>query len=478
VEATANHLLGHVMTTAADTVRDARHRQIRRRKRSEHQMRSIAGGAYLLQPPGVPPAGESRLEGEVHAALRQFAKTIDMIRALRFRSAPPSGCASDRESVQRQVTMGVIRPNESGALCPRYEGDDMSSLGDLADWWDTQHEVSEEILNQFVDDHPNWFGIAVATTASTMMTLGAGLVDVLRLGEGMSEGSLSGLGRDGLRLLQVSPAVGQLSRLRVARLVKDPGGEICTWVTATKALRQVGAKLFASMDDLARAAGLSTSQLSGAFVDTLAPVLQKLGARVKLLGTPPSLQAVNEAIKGRGVVMFSVLWRRGADDVGHTLYAFRDLLGRVRYADRTGLVVSTLDELERFYRGIASAKVYGTAALVEGPRILLADGLAVLGLEIRALLTVDADTARQSLYVRSRAATGTLPLLREHVTQRGDSLAQLAQRYYGDRYKWPVLYGANRKTIGPDPSSLKVGLRISVPVLPKVELRQRRASRV
>ena len=60
----------------------------------------------------------------------------------------------------------------------------MLAASDIADWWSEQHRSSKRELDQFVDEHPNWFGVFVAGTTATAMDLGAGLVDVLRLGEG------------------------------------------------------------------------------------------------------------------------------------------------------------------------------------------------------------------------------------------------------------------------------------------------------
>lgn len=404
----------------------------------------------------------------------------------------------------------------------------MFAASDIADWWDEQHRVSSEALDEMIDAHPNWFSVTVATLAETSMTLGAGLVDVLRLGEGAAEGGVKGYLHDGLRLLQLAPAAGKLSRFVLARVLVDAGGDICTWMSATKASRQVGVSAFASVDDLARAAGFGkVAELGGAFVDELLPVLRNLGARVTALPALRNIAEVMSNVRGRGVVMFSVEWKMGAEQVGHTLYAFRDLLGRLRIADRTGAVVSGLAELERFYPGIAQAKVYGSAALVEGPRILLVDGVAVLAMEVRSQLVANPETVAQTLAVgmsstgpgRHLPATATLatgrqsarlpgvlgtqapgqasdsaalgyaprrailglgspsqqpgaassaPGWRIHVVSYGDWLSKLAQRYYHDMHKWPVIYAANRRLIGGDPNRILPGQPLHIPPLPKV----------
>lgn len=395
----------------------------------------------------------------------------------------------------------------------------MIAASDIADWWDEQHRQSHQALDEFVDVYPNWFGVTVATLGATSMQLGAGLVDVLRLGEGVAKGGAKGVLQDGLRLLQLAPAVGKLSRFALARVLADTGGDICTWISATKALRQVGVRAFAAVEDLAQAAGFrSVSQLNGAFVDELLPALRSLGARVTSLPAPRRLEDLVAAVKREGVVLFSVEWKMGGDDVGHTLYAFLDMLGRARIADRTGAVVSSLAELERLYPGIGQARVYGTAALVEGPRILISDGLAVMAMEVRAQLVVNPETAAQTLEVMrsnsgvvapaasrsqlpdssiglgpeaarllppaataggrvprplgtgSWAATGPTGAQRAqlHVVRSGDWLSKLAQIYYRDNTKWPIIHAANRRVIGNDPNRILPGQRLTIPKLPRV----------
>jgi|tagenome__1003787_1003787.scaffolds.fasta_scaffold20421945_1 nucleoid-associated protein YgaU len=123
---------------------------------------------------------------------------------------------------------------------------------------------------------------------------------------------------------------------------------------------------------------------------------------------------------------------------------------------------------------MAAAKVYGAAALLEGPRILIADGLAVLGVEVRA-----AD--RQPRNGRAGAGSqeggpgqhDSLVAPRVHVVQSGDWLSKLGQRYYGDIYKWPVIFEANRRVIGHDPNLIKPGQKLVVPELPKVTAKRR-----
>ena len=100
--------------------------------------------------------------------------------------------------------------------------------------------------------------------------------------------------------------------------------------------------------------------------------------------------------------------------------------------------------MERFYSGIGSAKVYGTAALVQGPRILVIGGIGVLCMEVLAKLAVPLDTAAQTLEIRKQVAANQMPpsSARYHVMVSGDWLSKIAKTYYGDMYKWPVIYEA------------------------------------
>jgi hypothetical protein len=137
-----------------------------------------------------------------------------------------------------------------------------------------------------------------------------------------------------------------------------------------------------------RAAGLSSIKQTGpAFVDRLLPCLRQLGARVRLIGNPAAMEDVMAAARSNpdGVVMFSVKWSAG----GHTLLASAGPLRGVQIADRSGKVVRSLAELERFYPGIGAATPYGSMAVVEAARIVKmtnsAGILSQLALEVKSV---------------------------------------------------------------------------------------------
>lgn len=57
----------------------------------------------------------------------------------------------------------------------------------------------------------------------------------------------------------------------------------------------------------------------------------------------------------------------------------------------------------------------------------------------------------------------TLPT--EYTVQPGDTLSAIALKFYGNAAYWKEIYKANRKTIGNDPSLIKVGQRLTIPKL-------------
>jgi hypothetical protein len=156
-------------------------------------------------------------------------------------------------------------------------------------------------------------------------------------------------------------------------------------VAAAKALRQSGAgTLFATVDDLAAAAGkkIPVSNLPGIWADDLVPAIRALGGKVKDLGTPTSMEHLmrtGQDLKRFQAMLFAVEWKTVAGTpAGHTLYLFKDGLGRLRISDRTGHVVKALVEYEKLvpsWKGIGGAQVMtrpgkGSMLLIEGAQMM------------------------------------------------------------------------------------------------------------
>jgi nucleoid-associated protein YgaU len=47
--------------------------------------------------------------------------------------------------------------------------------------------------------------------------------------------------------------------------------------------------------------------------------------------------------------------------------------------------------------------------------------------------------------------------------QAGDTLATIAQQFYGDPSQWRRIYDANKDAIGADPDKLKLGMKLTIP---------------
>ncbi len=290
------------------------------------------------------------------------------------------------------------------------------AASDFANWWDKQHHDYKELLQQYVDANPSVLRIGLATVATIPTELGAGLVDALRFGEGMASGTPGGVATDVLRLLALAGPAGRVSRYiggsaaaRVAIHMKDPASSagICTWVAATKALRHSGAgTLFATVDDLSAAAGkqIPVSKLPSIWADDLVPAIRALGGKVKDLGNPTNMQHLmrtGQDLKPFQAMLFAVEWKTLAGTpAGHTLYLFKDGLGRLRISDRTGHVVKALVEFEKLvpaWKGIGNAQVMtragkGSMLLIEGAQMMylnVLENLSALMIPLVGLVAVN-----------------------------------------------------------------------------------------
>lgn len=240
------------------------------------------------------------------------------------------------------------------------------AASELADWWDKQHRESKQILDEWVQDNPQWWAIGLATTAATAMDLGQGMVDALRLGEGTAQGGLKGVGTDVLRLLVLTgplarggAALGRLAHtqtLRLAVTTADVTGP-CTFTAVNNAATIAGGRarnLFVLASDAAKALGKPLSQVAkagsryklAAWIDDLIPFLTKQGVRVRNLGRLQSLDDVTRAAASSdGVVVFAIEWADAAGKIHrHSMIAVRTL-GGVKFADYGGRFISSLSEL-------------------------------------------------------------------------------------------------------------------------------------
>lgn len=261
----------------------------------------------------------------------------------------------------------------------------------IANWWDENHRQAETILDDFVERNPNRFAIIVATAAHTSMVLGSGMVDVLRLGDGVAEGTPGGVASDGLRLLVFAGPLVKLAAARsssaakIAQLIVDPGGPMCSWVAATKALAQTrhrtGGKLFASVEDLARAVGVPWEKVGGISLQQMAQNLRAIGANIGPLRFVSSMKEVSSMLRrDGGVVLVSFRVMRGGKEVsGHAMYAFYDHVGQLKIMDRTG-IHSNIADIPKLY-GIDEF-IPRSAMGISNVYAKYADGVSVLAMEV------------------------------------------------------------------------------------------------
>lgn len=380
----------------------------------------------------------------------------------------------------------------------------MRTASDLADWWDQQHKISQAALDEFVDENPGLFGVVVATAAATAMELGKGTVDVLRLGEGLASGTASGVGTDALRALSIVGTVGKgakiikevVGRSRMMQLIIDPGGRAaslggggrCVYVSATQALRQTGQKAYASVEALGGELGLGLEEMGSSNGGALRAMMMKLKAAVGPSIKVTDWKQIEKAVPRDGSVFsFGLSFKPSG---GHRLYAFRDAFGKVRIMDRGGkgnlpVVLDSLEEVLKRYGKTGVAQFNESFVIKDlflkfvGPK-----GLATLVMEVLATTVGDSEATAQMFEefkeekksgVGPKRATMRLdPILIQageplpggtYTVKRGDSLSKIAQRAYGDMMKYPQIYAANRKTIGPNVNLIEPGQVLFIPVL-------------
>jgi len=268
----------------------------------------------------------------------------------------------------------------------------MFGLEKAANWWDGQRQETEDILQNWVNNSDSSFAMhskaGVAALVSTSMTLGAGFVDLLRLGEGIKEGGW-GYAQDGLRLLSFAGPVVRLGRLGLAKWTVDPmpGEGICAMVAIAKAMRQTGNRFFlraeeviGKMVEIPGDLSLITNKLKyffGAKTTLVRYIYVKPVALKQILSNHP-----------KAVVLFNICWKwkiRGKEEeVAHMMYAFKDSLGRVKIADRSGKIVSSLEELDSLYPNISSGTLYGNAVVVHNAAV-------VNGTSLLSMLAIEVD---------------------------------------------------------------------------------------
>lgn len=367
---------------------------------------------------------------------------------------------------------------------------------DIADWWDEQHKLSKKAVDQFVDDNPNLFGIIAGTFAVTVMELGAGLVDSLRFGQGIAEGGVRGVAKDGLRLLGLAGPTGKVAKYvnmargaRLSRLILDPGGGVCSWMAGAMAFTRTGTRLkgstsiFTTIWDLADAVDQPLSRLGVGFpFRDLIKVLDKLGAKVGPVREVSTLADISRLARNDGSVVLIAL--KAVKGAGHDILAYRDFLGRLRFLDRGGVratlpeVFTSLDDIVAKWKKLADADLsLSRATVIDNVFVKIIDGVVEPAMPVffttQAVNQKQNETIAQAFEVYKKITEAgpralETPQARHHTVVSGDWLSKIARDHYGDMHKWPVIYVANRHVIGGNPDLIKPGQKLLIPELPKV----------
>lgn len=237
----------------------------------------------------------------------------------------------------------------------------MFGLEAVADLFDKIHADNRRFISKefqgwvnsvYRSEGESWRFYGAAATASAADALytfaggvGAGFVDLLRIGEGTKGGSLWGMAQDGLRLVTV--VGGAFRVVRVAYAGLEIGGPMSCVVSANAKAGVLAGRWFnlnTLFDRLAGLVGGRAHVLSASFPGLTTQLefvdFFRMFTRTTVMSVNSLDEVVNAARVANGPVVFAVAWKNG---IGHAMVAFRDLFGRVRFADQTGKLASASD---------------------------------------------------------------------------------------------------------------------------------------
>jgi hypothetical protein len=261
-------------------------------------------------------------------------------------------------------------------------GQNVTFLGDVADDFDKSEAKSEAVLDVWVENRGYSTGSMVAASAAVaFMRFSATFVDILRLGNGLRDGGFRGVGTDAIRLLTVAGAAGSaVSRLTRILVVEQAAGTFtCTWITTVNALGRTGQRFFASIEQLAQAAGVDLKLIAAArgtplsAFKALIDAVRKVGVVVE--DVKPSSQQVESIVdlmnaRANGALAFAIEYTSGAGKAGHQLFATYSKICGLAITDTTGVVYRSFGALLKAY---PNARLYTeymfflkNAAIIDG----------------------------------------------------------------------------------------------------------------
>ncbi|HZF34279.1 MAG TPA: peptidoglycan-binding domain-containing protein [Candidatus Angelobacter sp.] len=313
---------------------------------------------------------------------------------------------------------------------------------DLADYVDQRVKNAEKPVLEYLDANPNMAKALVLWEASVKYGTPMGFInapvvfhpgdtirgtaDMFRLGKGTAEavegGSKIGVLQDGLRGVGIVGTItGAAGAARVAVgartavVLADVQGGLCAPMAATRALRMTGRRLFMAVDEVVDVASKVTKHTpaelaeGGMNLKDLGTTMRRLGAKVTEAPNPLDMQGMEAIVRrARKTAIFHVDFfdAVGFKGAGHALVAFIDDAGRFRIWDRTGRIVSSLQELESLYPGISKLSTLGSpnapVLLIDGLTVApKAGGVGILALEVKAALAISQDEASPEMVVQA-----------------------------------------------------------------------------
>jgi hypothetical protein len=370
--------------------------------------------------------------------------------------------------------------------------------GELAGWWDQNKKESEKALNDFVDAYPHLW--VIAATVQTTMDVGSGFVDVLRFGEGAAEfhetGKVAPLIQDAFRgmtiasgaakVLGSSSVAGRLGPAlgRKIGLYVDvaPESGICSPISVANAIRRTGQRVLMCLDDIAQAHGFTgikaAAWLEGASMEESVSALKFLKVEHEIIPQAGSWEnVVKLAQQRKGVLMLRVVDSAdtSANPAGHRIVLEAGKTG-VRIIDRTGLY-RTLEDLSTRYalkgKWVVDGKQF--AVLVKNVCVRIVNGLPTFMGYANALVpklrgntrVEELDKKFQAFKAQQgiKSPAGTPGGPKSVTVRNGDTLSGLAQQYYGSSDLWPLLWDANKGTVGTNPNRITPGMPLQIPPL-------------
>jgi hypothetical protein len=248
-------------------------------------------------------------------------------------------------------------------------------------------------------------------------------------------------------------------------------------------LRQVGAKGFVAVEDLAKALGKPMSELGGSHLADRIVQFRQLGATISPLKNVSTLDEISRMTRSDGsVTLFNVFGKRLGKPIGHAVYAFRNFRGQLQIMDRGGRagkfpeVFSTLEALARKY-SLEGGWTLKEATVLENVFAKFMGNISsapvfALATYVTTVVPLEHnETVAQAFEIHKAIFRGGKHALelqnpRYHTVMPGDWLSKLAKTFYGDEFKWPIIYEANRDVIGKNPDLIKPGEKLLIPDLP------------